>query len=529
MPKKQRVLAAGPYVGEFGWECFSWQPQVRAAYLQGGFDRCLAYAGPGRSWLYRFAETRALPDVPRHEAECLGWANMPVYRAELEGQIRRMVEAAKAEDYGATEITVMSLANLPNLADPGYGRSQPDLLYPDPLPKPSRFWRNNGKPKVALCVRDRPLADHRNWPYAHWARLCELLGSEADLVVVGGVSRRGEWRMPPSATDATNATTVDDLVELFAGADLAAGGSTGALHLASRCGCDHLAWGPENPTRFPLPDRYAETNWFGARCKVLTEHAWQPEPGAAAAAILERLAAWRRERRPRVVVTFDDFTGDHLAAATLLSRLGLRGTFGAVTCKVGTPGYPTWEQARAVASAGHCVCNHGYSHALLAPDDKRRHLRAVGPQGVTADAIRGREELERRGLDGRIYIAPFGTNNVADQGHLRRLLEAVDFVRLTVGAPLGDGWIPSGMHRHLPSGWRGRFCGITCAADTRWPGRVRQRIDECARAGTTCVLLYHGVSHVVGSEMDVTWDEFARDMQHLKTSGAETVTLKELM
>ena len=527
---KQHILVAGPYTGEFGWECFSWQPMVRGTFLKNRFDRCLAFTGPGRAWMYRFAETRTLPGMPKHEAECHGWVNMSAHRAEIEAAIRSAVEVAKLEQ-GAHQVEVgtLNVGNLPNLADTMYGAGQPDLLYPDPSPRPSRFWRGGDRPRIVLCVRDRQLADHRNWPYDHWRRLCEMLQDECDVVVVGHVTRPKEWVLPALVTDATNATTVDDLIELFSQAALAAGGSTGTLHLASRCGCDHVAWGPENPTAFPLPTRYAETNWFGARCEVLTSCAWRPEPEQAAEAIRERLSSWRRERKPRVAVTFDDFPVEHVAAAEALSRLGIRGTFAAVTGLVGTPGYPTWERARAVARAGHCVCSHGHAHARLAPDSGRAHLRPVGPRGVTADAVRAREELLARGLDGRIYVAPFGTENVGGGDHLERLLEAVDFVRLTVGAPLDGGWVASGMHRHLPSGFRGRICGITCAADTRWPGRVRERIDECARAGTTCVLLYHGVTHCVGSEMDMTWREFVADMEHLKKSGVETVTLKELV
>ena len=525
---KQRALVAGPYVGEFGWECFSWQPQVRSAFLQNRMDRCLVYTGPGRGWMYRFAETRTLPGTPKHEAECLGWANMPAYRAEMEGLIRRTTEAAKVELPGA-EIAVMSSSSLSSLADPAYGHGQPDLLYPDPSPRPSRFWRGGDRPRLVLCVRDRPLADHRNWPYPYWRRLCEMLRGEYDVVVVGQLSRPDEWGLPALVTDATGATTVDDLIELFSQADMAAGGSTGTLHLASRCGCDHLVWGPENPTAFPLPARYAETNWFGARAEVLTDFAWRPEPEQVAEAIRDRAASWQRQRKPRVVVVFDDFPVGHLEAAKLMSRLGIRGTFGAVTGLVGTPGYPVWGQLLAVAEAGHCVCNHGHGHALLAGDAGRAHLRPMGPGGVTADAARAREELERRGLDGRMYFAPFGTSNVAGGEHLGQLLKALDFVRLTVGAPLNNGWLPGGMHRHLPGDFRGRVCGITVAADVRWPGRVRQRIDECVRAGTTCVILYHGVTSAVGEDMNITWREFVGDMEHLKRSGAETVTMRELV
>lgn len=507
-----RVLAAGPYVGEFGWEMFAWQPLVRHAFLQGGFDRCLAYTGPNRSWLYRFAETRTLCDIPKREPECLGWTNLAANRTELIALGERVRQAAAVECPGA-DIQLLSYQGLPSLADPLYGSGAPDLLYADPGVPEDRFFRNDGRRKVVLCVRDRSLADHRNWPYEKWGRLAAGLET-CDVVVVGKVERPPEWKMPDSIRDLTNKTTVDDLIALFGQADLAVGGSTGTMHLASRCGCDHLVWGAENSTRFPLSNRYAETNWFGADCQVRTDDAWDPDPETMAGLVGFMLNNRLTPRKARVMLTFDDCTLDHVFAAQELAVRGLRGVFGVVPLRVGQPGFPIWDSLASMKKMGHIVANHSWSHALLGPDPGRRHLWPVGPDGVTADAVRGREALNARGLDGDCYVAPFGTANVAGQHHLEEMRKLFRWVRLTIGAPKGDGWIDTGMHRHFRHDRTG-LVGLTVAADVRWPGRVRQRMDECARAKTLCVVAYHGVSHVVGEQQQITWPEFVADMDYL--------------
>ena len=79
-----------------------------------------------------------------------------------------------------------------------------------------------------------------------------------------------------NAIDLTNKTTLDDCIEIFCNTrngGLAVGGSTGLLHIASRCGMDHLVWGVEKNVV-----RYAETNWFGAANQVHHEWGWEPEP-----------------------------------------------------------------------------------------------------------------------------------------------------------------------------------------------------------------------------------------------------------
>jgi len=514
---------------------FSWQPRARAAATAGlGYEKVLSYCGPGRRWLYRFAETRTLPDTPRHEPECLAWTNPQAHRAEIEALMKRAEEAAKAE-LGGGSLDLLNYRSLGALNDPAYNAGRPDLLRPDPSPRPSRFWPTpaGGRKRVVLCVRDRALSDHRNWPKDDWRRLVGLLLPDHDIVIVGTSSEPIVGQPTEGVTDATGRTTIDDLIELFSQADLAVGGSTGTMHLASRCGCDHLVWGAENSTAFPLSARYAETNWFGASCRVITDHAWEPTPEAIHEAV--KTHRWREKgRKGRVIVTFVDCTDDQVSAASLMSNLGLRGTFAAVTNLVGTPGFPSWDTLLTMRRAGHCVCNHSASHALLAPDGGRPTLKPVGKAGIVADAVAGREHLNRRGLDGDFYIVPFGTENLGGPDTLEKLTKLFRWVRVTNGAPLQDGqWSPAGFRRLLPLDYYGKVYGNSAVADCRWPNEVREKMDEAALVGATCVICYHRVTSVVGRAQDVRWVRFASDMDHLsklvKDGKVDVVTPKEIL
>jgi hypothetical protein len=71
------------------------------------------------------------------------------------------------------------------------------------------------------------------------------------------------------------------------------------------------------------------------------------------------------------VLTFDDGTVDHMAAAEKLASLGLAGIFYIPTAKLGTPGYLARSDVRRLHEMGHAIGSHLVTHALateMTPD-----------------------------------------------------------------------------------------------------------------------------------------------------------------
>ena len=272
------ILVAGPYIGELGWEIFDWEPLVSGAYLSSGAERCIVYADAGRERLYPFAdEIRQLKDLPDHESECLGWHNFNDLKQEAVDAIQQMMTEVKEKDKPA-KTDFVTIANLPELATPHYPHGRPDCLRligevdEEVLIPP--FIPESFKPKIVLCIRDRGMSDYRNMEYDDWMELIEQLSEKFTVIVTGQIQNPEQWYLPENVNvvDLVNQTTIDDMIYLFSKhCDLAVGGSTGTLHLASRCATPHLVWGgPDNVKR------YAETNWFAADHKVYT-WGWQPE------------------------------------------------------------------------------------------------------------------------------------------------------------------------------------------------------------------------------------------------------------
>ena len=287
-----KVLVAGPFVGEFGWELFCWQPMVRSAWLKRRPDRTIVYTRPGRNRLYAFAdEVRTLDGVPDHEPECLAWHDFTDdKKRQLNEVVQRMVATVKAELKEGDQLHAFTLAALKSWNVESY-----DLGSPDPLRGESYLANLQGlpydpyKPVIALCVRDRAMSEFRNWEPANWYELAEALTGLGHNVIFVGTTRT-EFSLPAGVPSFLNSTTIDDLIGLFShDVVLAVGGTSGIMHLASRCGCAHLVWGWGE-----CVERYAATNWFGANCKVRDDWGYDPNPQDVAAVVDKYLktGAW---------------------------------------------------------------------------------------------------------------------------------------------------------------------------------------------------------------------------------------------
>lgn len=252
----KQILVAGPFIGEVGWECFSWQPMVRREFLRGSFEWCHVFTGHGRNLFYPFATVHPFKRPKELQAEC----NTIHATAPAKQLLAKMI--TEFENRVSTEFTGcvrLSPFRLP-FNKPLFDRGAPNLILPDRehpcVPK-------SKKRTAVLCVRDRGFASGRNWDSGKWAEVASLLNNAGIRTVVIGQTNK-DFKLDDGVINLTGQTTLDDVIRIFGVADIAIGGSTGTLHLASRCGLDHLVWGiPRN-----VP-RYAKTNWFGAACRVL--------------------------------------------------------------------------------------------------------------------------------------------------------------------------------------------------------------------------------------------------------------------
>ena len=523
--QKSKPLVIGPFVGELGWEIISWEPMARGIFMQGRHERAIVFGRPGKSLLYPWADYIEVTDLPQHEEECMIWHE---WGGQLQDELNALGKKCRDEGTrlagdGSAWFWYDRMGGVFN--DLCFMKGRPDWIKGDGS---VIVEREAGKMQVVLCVRDRELSSFRNYHYADWHALAQALLDDGHQVVIIGKVRGDDWQMPDGVVDLTNRTTINDIINLFHHADVAVGGNTGILHLASRCGLPHISWGqqPQGNGLDKVAQRLAETNWMGAWYHGIHDQGWSPPVELVRKEVEQMTEAIDRaaadNQRGKVLITFDDGTADQFAAAKWLHKHGLRAVFSYVASMAGTPGYMTKYQLNQLRAMGHCVCTHSQRHRRLGADGSRPHMEESTADDITKDAKLG----ARWGRVGLLkgFIMPFGSQNVADQEHLDKLVEEFGWIRLTVGAPMeGGGWTWDGNKRLYPVDYKSKVIGITVAADMRFPDEETGKVDEACELPALCVLAYHQTNHMVGNTQNLTWKRFVSDMEFIKKKVDEGV------
>jgi peptidoglycan/xylan/chitin deacetylase (PgdA/CDA1 family) len=105
--------------------------------------------------------------------------------------------------------------------------------------------------------------------------------------------------------------------------------------------------------------------------------------------------------RPGVIFTFDD--GDetnHRVAWPLLATAGATADFFVNPAQVGTPGYATWAELRAMSAGGMSIQSHGLDHRVFLTD--------LPPARLREDLRRARVEIEQQVGRPVTLLAPAG-------------------------------------------------------------------------------------------------------------------------
>jgi len=290
------VLLVPPYVGEFGWELMNWQGRVRRlARLadSGGWpsflagcqrgeittlsdvteaapldstqppSRIVVLAKPDRERLYSGdgMEFRAieLPTLPGEvDEDGLVDSGRRLPPAEVKSLIARVLESNIKQlgiDDGAAWVYWPRFDG--SLWSTAAGHQAFTSLR-DAAAKAA-----GAELDVVLVPRLRKRAGDRNWSSVLWAALADRLEHRGLRVAVAG-------------------NNLEQSIGLFSRCRLAAGGSTGGLHLASLCECPHYVWGDGDQRRWTAWDisnrqRY-ETFWNALGTPVIYDAmGWRPE------------------------------------------------------------------------------------------------------------------------------------------------------------------------------------------------------------------------------------------------------------
>ncbi len=219
-----------------------------------------------------------------------------------------------------------------------------------------------------------------------------------------------------------------------------------------------------------------------------------------------------RQDQPTIVsLTFDDGNADNYAAAGLLAAHGLHGTFYIPSGLVGTTGYMTWDQVKALQDQGHEIGGHTVDHVSL---------RGLADADLRHQVCDDRQTLQAHGFQPSSFAYPFGSYDPAAKAMVQTC--GYEDARTVQGGPEQVPPVDAFALRGLPY----------IVSDTDFTKLVRYVTGARKEGGGWAILIFHHVCNncdYFSIQPDVL-DRFAGWLADQEASGNITVrTVAEVM
>ncbi len=267
---KDKVLIAGPWVSEFGWELMRWQGHIR--HLSKSYGATLVLGQEGHSYLYKdFAD-----DFIGHSIEV---DSKDRWTAKVGG------EPLNFSPIKAIDLWVKSR----NFDSYDYIKPSSSVCASSNLEQEFFKYGNseNKKNKIIFHARKSIQNTHgpdRDWHYNNWLSLLGGLRGDLDhdfeFVSIGSK----EAAIHIEDTKDQRGIPLEELADLLGSSLLLLGPSSGPHHFAALCGCpslvwtDNIVWNLGSQKGNNWARYHYHWNPFETSIHVLDKCNWQPTP-----------------------------------------------------------------------------------------------------------------------------------------------------------------------------------------------------------------------------------------------------------
>lgn len=244
-----KVLLAGSWVGEFGWELFCWQGYLRS--IANKFDKVIVICRTGNDVLYNdFTNDFIFYNPPFTKTNM--WMG-----EENKEELKEMLEGV-SYNY---EIKPFNI---------GFGHAPNNDFFTSDLFQSQVFrkYKSDVLDKtydILVHPRNKFTGSERNWDKEKWQELVDRLKSKYSIAMIGS-----NEAFELDGIDNYRCVVTSETISLMNRAKLVIGQSSGAMHLASLCGTPHLVWSDQtnklryekywNPFKTPVYF-YDKKNW----------------------------------------------------------------------------------------------------------------------------------------------------------------------------------------------------------------------------------------------------------------------------
>ena len=263
----EKLLVAGPWIGEFGWELFCWHGYVRA--LSRHFDRTVIVSSKHSRFLYEDFSDQFIAFDPEE-----GDYKDSYYKVGF-NETKEMWNSFFNEAKYNKDKQKMTVFAPRRIGDPPRTHFSEAFQFGKHKITPEYLMlgeeKSDYKKTIVIHARNRSLRPSDNWSEKKWKKLVDKIDKTCYSIICIGLKKEA---MHIENTLDMRECPQEELLNILRSSLCILGPSSGAMHLASLCGCPQVVW----TTDYNL-DRYTK-NWnpFAAPVAFLSEHGWQPEP-----------------------------------------------------------------------------------------------------------------------------------------------------------------------------------------------------------------------------------------------------------
>lgn len=270
MAKNGKVLLAGPWVGEFGWELFCWQGFVRM--LSPLFEKTIIISRPGHKYIYEDFCSEYIEFDPKsyktRKHQCF----------VIDPEVDSATDRVECSMESALEL-------IKNIRHDFYFTGAINLKAEDKtIFRRQQFYKYDFKSgdgyDLILHCRNKSTGSNRNWNSDNWTELYDSLPKNLSVACIGNSEA-----LHLHGTKDLRGLDVKQVVGVLNSSKLIVGPSSGPMHLASLCGMPHIVWGREDL-------RIVYESWwnpFDAKAIYHSKDDWNPSPSTINKLILQNI------------------------------------------------------------------------------------------------------------------------------------------------------------------------------------------------------------------------------------------------
>ena len=283
--RKPKCLVAGPWLGEFGWECFAWQAYVRA--FSRNFDKTIIISQGNTEELYSdFADTY-LEFQPSALAGFTDGSTRQGYSYNIPDVKKILsINEIQLSNYNVKIVLPINLWTGGWLPTEDIKCGTMGILKPEYVKLGIR--NPQVSKRVVFAARNRQHRCEDNWKIESWQHLASQLTRDGYSII--SIGTKTDSLHVPGTID-KRGVSFGGVIDILNECDFVFGTTSGGTHISFLCETPQVVWSKqENRLRNEI-----YWNPFASPILFLDKYSWHPPPDY----VYEEFQRWRTKKNQK--------------------------------------------------------------------------------------------------------------------------------------------------------------------------------------------------------------------------------------